>query len=351
MIDIILKNIPSLFALVLSLSVIILLYIPRFLRYIEYREYEKTHPPVPQFDPKDFDIYEASFLHNGRFESENLGAYVTDLAIKKYIIIENFGKELYGIKSNLEYQNIYSVDPTTQHIIFLLEKASPLGKETDGSFWKKEMKKIVASLFFLRSRQSEKEILKEFLYKQTVSAAKDASKRLHEKKLVTHVFSSVLFENSLLQNKEKEILIVIFFLSLIGLFVLFSPGTVTFFGMIVSVIFIEKFFPYLPSLTEKGFEARRYVQGLYLYINQAEKHRIELLNKESLTPEQHEKLLPFAMVFGLEKKWTKAFESFGVIPEWYQEGIIQGISGSGLRVSVKGEIFITALRVIAGLRK
>jgi hypothetical protein len=71
-------------------------------------------------------------------------------------------------------------------------------------------------------------------------------------------------------------------------------------------------------LTEKGFEAERKLLGLKLYIEVAEKDRIAFANAPAKTPELFEKLLPYAMVFGLEKKWAKEFEGlYTANPSWY----------------------------------
>ena len=321
------------------------------LRYAEYRRYDRENPVVPQYDPGDFDIYEASFLHDGRFESENLGAYVTDLAIKRYITIETIDQESYIIQSNLDLQDVYEVDATTQHVISLLERASPLGKGGDDTFWVRELKKTLGSLFSLSIKKKEQEYLKEFLYKQTLSAAKEASSRLQEKGLVTHSFASGLFVDSSFRKEEKKFLGGMVLLAIIGASVSSPWVALVFFGMIITILIIEIALPYLPQLTQQGFEARRYIQGLYKYIDHAEEHRIEALNRDALTPELYEKLLPYAMIFGLEKKWSEAFGEFGVVPEWYDERIGEGALSSGIKVQMKGFFFMAMLGMLSTLRR
>lgn len=72
------------------------------------------------------------------------------------------------------------------------------------------------------------------------------------------------------------------------------------------------------KLTLQGFEAERSLLGLYRYIDVAEKRRIEFHNAPEKTPETFERLLPYAMIFGLEKKWAKEFEGMMVDPDWYR---------------------------------
>ncbi len=71
----------------------------------------------------------------------------------------------------------------------------------------------------------------------------------------------------------------------------------------------------MPRKTEKGAETYYQLKGLYEYINTAEKDRINFQEENNIF---FEKLLPYAMAFGLTSKWTKAFS--GLIknpPTWY----------------------------------
>lgn len=72
----------------------------------------------------------------------------------------------------------------------------------------------------------------------------------------------------------------------------------------------------MPYKTKKGTETYYQLKGLYEYINTAEKDRMKFRETEHLR--SFEKLLPYAMAFGIVDKWTKAFD--GIIkkpPDWY----------------------------------
>ena len=61
------------------------------------------------------------------------------------------------------------------------------------------------------------------------------------------------------------------------------------------------------------------ILGLKMYINTAEKHRIEFHNDPKKFKGVFEKLLPYAIIFGLEKKWAKEFEDlYKQPPSWYE---------------------------------
>lgn len=88
-------------------------------------------------------------------------------------------------------------------------------------------------------------------------------------------------------------------------------------------------------LTQKGAELRDYLRGLKKYITVAEVERIKMLQspegaekvgvKIGDDPAQlvklYERVLPYAVLFGIEKEWTKQlgayYDSANVQPDWY----------------------------------
>lgn len=71
--------------------------------------------------------------------------------------------------------------------------------------------------------------------------------------------------------------------------------------------------------SEKGNVLFYDLEGLKMYINTAEKHRIEFHNDPQKYNGVFESLLPYAMIFGLEKKWAKEFEDIYIQqPDWYE---------------------------------
>lgn len=69
----------------------------------------------------------------------------------------------------------------------------------------------------------------------------------------------------------------------------------------ISTLYVFK--KYNPRLSEKGRILREEWLGFKLYLETAEKYRMQ-----NLTPEIFEKYLPYAIIFGVEKKWAKSFE-------------------------------------------
>lgn len=87
------------------------------------------------------------------------------------------------------------------------------------------------------------------------------------------------------------------------------------FGTLVIAAFVAAYPVYMrPRLNREGSVEREEWLGFKLYLSKAEQYRLQ-----NLTPATFEKFLPYAMVFGIEKKWAKAFEGLNVPPpNWYR---------------------------------
>jgi len=271
----------------------------RFRRYRAYSRYKKKHPVIAQYDAGDFSPYEASYLHNGQYETSNLSALIVWLATQGYVTIIEQKKGVYI------FQIPRGVDTTAlpeaqRKILSLLVQASPLGK--DNASQKREAIQTLRTLNKECFAQATTTLHNRGFLKQkpktTVSApiASSFSRR----------WGSFLF----------------LFLAINPGFFLWQVNIMlgaTFSATMVLFAVVGFFFPPRPDYTPAGLRAENQIKGLYLYIKTAEKNRLAVLNRYAKTPDLFEKLLPFAMIFGLEKKWTKTFE--GVLkdmPSWYQ---------------------------------
>ncbi len=78
---------------------------------------------------------------------------------------------------------------------------------------------------------------------------------------------------------------------------------------------------FMPQRTQKGAIVREEVLGLKMYMETAEKDRINFHNAPEKNPAQFEKLLPYAMALGVEEQWAKQFEDITKsAPDWYDGG-------------------------------
>lgn len=61
--------------------------------------------------------------------------------------------------------------------------------------------------------------------------------------------------------------------------------------------------------TEKKLKLQSEIEGFKMYLEMAEKDRMNLLNPPDRTPEHFEAMLPFAFALGVEHKWSAIFKS------------------------------------------
>ncbi|MFA6391387.1 MAG: DUF2207 domain-containing protein [Patescibacteria group bacterium] len=107
-------------------------------------------------------------------------------------------------------------------------------------------------------------------------------------------------------------------LFLVGFFVGFL-GAFYSLSFIISGIIVLIFSMFMPSKTIKGVQAREHILGLKTYLSVAEKDRIKFHNAPEKNPEQFDKLLPYAMVLGVEKQWANQFSDiYNKQPSWYE---------------------------------
>ncbi len=72
--------------------------------------------------------------------------------------------------------------------------------------------------------------------------------------------------------------------------------------------------------TKEGIEGLQVTEGIKMYINIVEKHRLEIINAPDDTIEQYEAILPYAIALGCAEAWEKRFApvlaQINYIPEW-----------------------------------
>lgn len=100
--------------------------------------------------------------------------------------------------------------------------------------------------------------------------------------------------------------------------------------------------------TRVGAEWREYLEGVKLFIRVAEADRLQMLQSYQGAERRqdgtidvihlYEKLLPYAMLFGLEKEWSRVLavryeEQPGYVPLWYPAVAAHGLSGLGSTLS------------------
>jgi len=110
------------------------------------------------------------------------------------------------------------------------------------------------------------------------------------------------------------------FVGMGGIFSSAVLGFVGFLSLAITALIILLFGLAMPSRTLAGAQLAKQILGLKLYLNVAEKDRLEFHDAPEKTPERFEQLLPYAIALGVENQWAKQFEGiYTSPPSWYND--------------------------------
>lgn len=260
---------------------------------------------VPRFQPpNNISPAEAGVLFNNSVDSHDVSAMLIDLAIRGYIKIEELPKKLLSSQD-------YNFTLTDKKHLELNEQELMLLDGVFGSSFDHGTEVALSSLnnSFYKTHQK----IENSLYSSVV-----------EKGLF---FRKPWEFNELFLGFGLVMLIAPFMF--IGLFIEWGAvGTAI--GIIVSGILTIIISRFMPQRTTKGSILLEELLGLKMYIEIAEKDRIETLqspdsefildkSKPDWEIKLFEKLLPYAMVFKVEKKWAEKFKDlYTSPPDWYK---------------------------------
>jgi len=283
-------------------------------------------PIVVEYEPPDnLRPAEMSLIMKQKVEPFDIAATILDLAVRGYIKIKEVKRGFWRRKD------------------YMLINLTNFDKEKDLKLYERE---LLMRIFKDKSAIFVSE-LKNKLYKDF-------------KEIAEMVFSGISSRNYYFLNPEEakkqllniaEKLYIVLYLSILLLYALTpfigivkgtpEPHTVyhtlvdaitstSFFNLIfagvISVFLFWFFSHFMPKRTLIGTEVFRKILGFKEYIKTAEKYRVQFYEKENI----FEKYLPYAMIFGLTKKWAKAFEGiYQKPPSWYE-----GEFGSTFTISV-----------------
>jgi uncharacterized membrane protein YgcG len=103
-----------------------------------------------------------------------------------------------------------------------------------------------------------------------------------------------------------------------------ANGTLVVWGL---ALLNQIFFALNHATSKFGREIKDRIAGLRMYLNLAEKDRMNLEGAEPMSPSLFEALLPYAIVLGVEKPWSQSFEAWigasatepeaTYVPLWY----------------------------------
>lgn len=241
------------------------------------------YEPPPELTPA-----EAGTLYDEKADMIDLTSTVIDLAVRGYLKIEEIESTKYLFLSDRDYKLIKTPDKN-------IEELMP------------HEIKIMEALF--RSGQSD--VLVSDLKNNFYSNLKSIKNSIYHQMVEKRYFLS---NPDRIRATYKAIGMIIIFSAL---FIL--PSLIPKLIFALSGFMIVFFSKYMPRKTRNGVTVNHHLLGFREFIDRAEKDRIKILSEED--PAIFDRVLPYALIFGLEEKWAEAFSGmFQEPPDWYSSG-------------------------------
>ncbi len=235
---------------------------------------------------------EIGVLMDERADTLDVVATIIDLATRGYLTITEVPKKwMFG---KIDYLLTKSTPKASGKVIELLS-----------------YEQLLLDKLFYKRRQVKLSSLKTTFY----SDLKEVKEALYAEVVTKQFFP---FDPEKTRDRYRWIAILLGALAA-GFFIVNSTNDEVLFvalGLIVDSMLFFIMYRYMPRKTAYGRELYRRSKGYYLFINKAEKYRQRYFEKENMFNE----VLPYAIVFGLTKKFAKQMEEMGVRPaqtSWY----------------------------------
>ena len=292
----------GLWSLILPVLVFIILL---YLWYKKGRDPRGRGTIIPQYEsPDNLPPGAMGVVLDEKADPKDISATIVDLAVKGYLKIKQ-----------IEEKKIFSRSTDYEFIKL---------KEADENLSDYE-KKIFNNIFDSGSSKKLSDLKNKFY--TNLKEIKDA------------LYNLVVKNNYFPFNPDKVRLsyfiigLVLAIIGGFGIFTAFFLGFTTF-SILLSGAIIMIFSRFMPRRTQKGAEVLEEILGFKMFLSVTEKDRIKFHNAPEKKPEQFEKFLPYAMVFGVEKEWAKQFEGiYNTPPSWY-EGDFTTFSALYLAISL-----------------
>lgn len=270
------------------------------------KDLENFSPTITQFDPPDhLTPAEVGALADYTADNKDVTATVIDLAIRGVI------KIIDTTKKDSSKKRQYTFELLVSDISNLREHEQTL---INGMFDKKELKPglKVEMKDLKNSFYTTVDSIKKYLYKD-LTEHKYFAQNPHTVRTGYIATGSIVLVVGFILTAATEARILGWTLSII-----LTGAFVVFFGAL------------MPKRTRKGVKAMNHVRGVQQYMEVAEKDRLAMMQgvesryvgdttAPEYTVELYEKLLPFALVLGVEKSWSAAFSDiYTQPPDWYQ---------------------------------
>lgn len=267
---------------------------------------------VPEYlPPKEVDVLTASIIVNK--SNQWMPAMLIDLAVRHKIrILEKEGKTVFGGKK-MEYQlELLKTEGLTQNESAIV-----------GALFGSDFK--LGDTFLLENRVNNDLAL------EVGTILRNAEKQTRKDGLLVKVSTGTILIMILLSVALTVVPVVLVNLSILTTVSLLLLGL----SILLSIVGFCIILSMSHVLTTKGRELKDYLDGLKMYIKIAETERLKFLqsptgaekavidtNDAKKMVKLYERALPYAVLFGQEKQWTKVLGNYyeqvdASSPSWY----------------------------------
>ncbi len=148
----------------------------------------------------------------------------------------------------------------------------------------------------------------------------------------------------LLRQGQKMMAVVFAVAEVVAIVAFIGQTSTQFVALLLAMIILNGLFYYLiKAPTDAGRKLLDEIEGLKMYMEVAEKDRLNLLNPPDLTPQHFEKLLPYALALGVDQKWSEQFsdhlarqsqDAVQYQPVWYHGSSFGNFNTAGFASSL-----------------
>jgi uncharacterized membrane protein YgcG len=262
-------------------------------------------PIVPRYEPPaDLTPAEAGTLIDGSPDLRDITATIVHLAVRGFLIIEETEeKKLLGLATEREFA-FRAVKPASEW-----------------SALKPHERRLMEAFFRDGARDRvETDDLENVFYAELPAIQADLKKTLvsggHYLRDPTHVQVAWLL-GGLGAGFVVAVGGAAFIAGVLGQ----QPLAAIVAGVATAIV-IAGFGFAMPARTARGARVLEEIQGFEEFLRRVEKDRFDRVIR---TPEMFESYLPYAMAFGVEKNWARAFDDiYREPPDWYRGSSLHG---------------------------
>ncbi len=304
----------GLFAIIFGIAISfiggIIIFLRRYLN-----KFKPNKPIIPIYRPyKNYHPALTGYLIDKKFDPQDITAGILFLAQKGIIEIERVEEKGFLFGTNVDYifrlkKNIEEVEDKLDQMFVRLIFTKTKNIFSSGD---------VVDILFKKANLNEE--VEELNSEVKLSDFSNKSEDLYsQKKSIISWLEQYVKKNKLLESSFALVILVGLIPILVLIIAFFIHSDKSGFVIMILIPMFVFIAPFLKSrYTKQGWEIKNSLDGFKMFLEMTEKERIEMLNAPELNPKEFFEYLPYAVAFGVEKKWKEQFKNITLPqPDWY----------------------------------